>query len=215
MDTNYVSIKVVCSGGSYMEKYSSGLVAESFWFVEFKQFIKLRIEGKSWEQIKELCLKDNLLGIAKEYRAKRIFGYLRNRVQVLEDDLLELFINSDLATQKIITLIAIAKGNRLFKEFLYEEYREKTILGIEELTASDINIFFNKKQEQSEDIANWTDVTLKRLRSSYMNFLTDAGLLTVVDGNRTITPPILDITLENYLKDKGDMDIVKAITGVS
>lgn len=198
-----------------MEKYSSGLVSESFWFVEFKQFIKLRVEGKSWDEIKELCLKDNLLGISKEYRAKRIFGYLKNRVQVLEDDLLDLFLTSDLVTQKIITLIAIAKGNRLFKEFLYEEYREKSILGIEELTASDINIFFNKKQDQSEDIANWTDITLKRLRSSYMNFLTDAGLLTVVDGKRLITPPILDIALENYLKDKGEMYIVKAVMGVS
>lgn len=198
-----------------MEKYSSGLVSESFWFVEFKQFIKLRVEEKSWDEIKELCLKDNLLGISKEYRAKRIFGYLKNRVQVLEDDLLDLFLTSDLVTQKIITLIAIAKGNRLFKEFLYEEYREKSILGIEELTISDINIFFNKKQDQSEDIANWTDVTLKRLRSSYMNFLTDAGLLTVVDGKRLITPPILDIALENYLKDKGEMYIVKAVMGVS
>jgi hypothetical protein len=206
---------MVRAGGIYMEKYSSGLVSESFWFVEFKQFIKLRVEGKSWDEIKELCLKDNLLGISKEYRAKRIFGYLKNRVQVLEDDLLDLFLTSDLVTQKIITLIAIAKGNRLFKEFLYEEYREKSILGIEELTASDINIFFNKKQDQSEDIANWTDITLKRLRSSYMNFLTDAGLLTVVDGKRLITPPILDIALENYLKDKGEMYIVKAVMGVS
>ena len=206
---------MVRAGGRYMEKYSSGLVSESFWFVEFKQFIKLRVEGKSWDEIKELCLKDNLLGISKEYRAKRIFGYLKNRAQVLEEDLLDLFLISDLATQKIITLIAIAKGNRLFNEFLYEEYREKSILGIEELTASDINIFFNKKQDQSEDIANWTDVTLKRLRSSYMNFLTDAGLLTVVDGKRIITPPILDIALENYLKDKGEMYIAKAVRGVS
>lgn len=198
-----------------MEKYSSGLVSESFWFVEFKRFIKLRVEGKSWDEIKELCLKDNLLGISKEYRAKRIFGYLKNRVQVLENDLLDLFLTSDLLTQKIITLIAIAKGNRLFKEFLYEEYREKSILGIEELTASDISIFFNKKQDQSKDIANWTDITLKRLRSSYMNFLTDAGLLTVVDGKRIITPPILDIALENYLKDKGEMYIAKAVMGVN
>lgn len=206
---------MVRAGGRYMEKYSSGLVSESFWFVEFKQFIKLRVEGKSWDEIKELCLKDNLLGISKEYRAKRIFGYLKNRAQVLEEDLLDLFLISDLATQKIITLIAIAKGNKLFNEFLYEEYREKSILGIKELTASGINIFFNKKQDQSEDIANWTDVTLKRLRSSYMNFLTDAGLLTVVDGKRIITPPILDIALENYLKDKGEMYIAKAVMGVS
>lgn len=198
-----------------MDKYSSGLVAESFWFVEFKQFVKMRVEGKTWDEIRRLCLEENLLGIPKEYRAKRIFGYIRNRVETLDDGILELFLSSDLTTQKIITLIGAAKGNRLFFEFLYEYYREKNILGIEVLTPSDINIFFKNKQEQSEDIAEWTDVTLKRLRSTYMNFLVDAGLLTVVDKQKKITPPILDITLENYLKDSGEEHIVKAITGVS
>ena len=39
-----------------MEKYSSGLVSESFWFIEFKKIIKLRNEGKSWDDIRDLCL---------------------------------------------------------------------------------------------------------------------------------------------------------------
>ena len=198
-----------------MEKYSSGLVAESFWFIEFKILIKLRYEGKSWDDIKALCLNENLLGISKEYRAKRIFGYLKNRIEVIEDGYLEIFMNSDLQTQKIINILASAKKNRLFFEFLYEVYREKVKLGALELTASDINIFFKNKQEQDEIMSKWTDVTLRRLRSTYMNFLVDAGLLTVSDKQRKITPPILDITLENFLKDTGEMQMIKAITGVS
>ena len=198
-----------------MEKYSSGLVAESFWFIEFKILIKLRYEGKSWDDIKALCLNENLLGISKEYRAKRIFGYLKNRIEVIEDGYLEIFMNSDLQTQKIINILASAKKNRLFFEFLYEVYREKVKLGALELTASDINIFFKNKQEQDEIMSKWTDVTLRRLRSTYMNFLVDAGLLTVGDKQKKITPPILDITLENFLKDTGEMQLIKAITGVS
>lgn len=198
-----------------MEKYSSGLVAESFWFIEFKILIKLRYEGKSWDDIKALCLNENLLGISKEYRAKRIFGYLKNRIEVIEDGYLEIFMNSDLQTQKIINILASAKKNRLFFEFLYEVYREKVKLGALELTASDINIFFKNKQEQDEIMSKWTDVTLRRLRSSYMNFLVDAGLLTISDKQKKITPPILDITLENFLKDTGEMQLIKAITGVS
>ena len=198
-----------------MEKYSSGLVAESFWFIEFKILIKLRYEGKSWDDIKALCLNENLLGISKEYRAKRIFGYLKNRIEVIEDGYLEIFMHTDLQTQKIINILASAKKNRLFFEFLYEVYREKVKLGALELTASDINIFFKNKQEQDEIMSKWTDVTLRRLRSTYMNFLVDAGLLTVSDKQRKITPPILDITLENFLKDTGEMQLIKAITGVS
>lgn len=197
-----------------MEKYSSGLVSESFWFIEFKKIIKLRNDGKSCDDIRDICLNDNLLGISKEYRAKRIYGYLKNRIDVLDEGLINIFMNADLSTQKIINIIAIAKRNRLFFEFLYEVYREKVLLGVIELTASDINIFFKNKQEQDEDISKWTDVTLKRLRSTYMNFLTDAGLLTVIDKQRRITPPVLDILLENHLKDNEEMQMLKAIRGI-
>lgn len=198
-----------------MEKYSSGLVSESFWFIEFRKIIKLKHEGKSWDEIKDLCLTDNLLGISKEYRAKRNYGYLKNRIDALDTGLIEVFIHADLNTQKIINLIAIAKKNRLFFEFLYEVYREKVQMGAPELTESDINIFYKNKQSQDDDVSMWTDVTLRRLRSTYVNFLTDAGLLTVSGKEKKITPPILDITLENYLKDNGDNQMVKAITGVN
>ena len=198
-----------------MEKYSSGLVSESFWFIEFRKITKLKHEGKTWDEIKDLCLTDNLLGISKEYRAKRNYGYLKNRIDALDTGLIQVFIHADLNTQKIINLIAIAKKNRLFFEFLYEVYREKVQMGAPELTESDINIFYKNKQSQDDDVSTWTDVTLRRLRSTYMNFLTDAGLLTVSGKEKKITPPILDITLENYLKDNGDNQMIKAITGVS
>jgi len=198
-----------------MNQYSSGLVSESFWFIEFKKIVKLRNEGKSWDKIRELCLNENLLGISKEYRAKRIYGYLKNRIEALDEDIYEIFVNSDLVTQKIIVFIAAAKQNRLFFEFLYEVYREKVLLGVNELTDSDINVFFKNKQQQDSTIAAWTDVTLKRLRGTYMNFMADAGLLTIIDKQKKMTPPILDVILERYLKDKGEMQMIKAITGVS
>jgi len=197
-----------------MEKYSSGLVSESFWFVEFKKITKLKYDGKSWDDIRDLCLNNNLLGISKEYRARRIYGYLKNRVDTLDEGLINIFINTDLTTQKVINIIAIAKKNRLFYEFLYELYREKVILGAIALTDSDINIFFKNKQEQDEDISKWSDVTLKRLSSTYMNFLTDAGFLTVIDKQKRITPPIFDIMLESYLKDNGEKQMLKAIRGI-
>ena len=198
-----------------MEKYSSGLVAESFWFVEFKKFLKLLSEGKTWEDIKSMCLKDNLLGISKEYRINRIFAYLKNRIEALDKGIIDLFFDSDLQTQKLINLIAVAKQNRLFFEFLYEVYREKVMIGVVEMTDSDINIFFKNKQDQIEEVSKWTEVTLKRLRSTYNNFLKDAGLLTVSNKQRHITPPILDVALEKYLEANGDMQIIKAITGVN
>ena len=179
-----------------MVKYSSGLVSESFWFIECKKIIKLIYDGVSWDEIKRMCLEENLLGISREYRAKRIFGYLKNRISTLDDKIIKIFITGDLPTQKIIILIAVAKQNQLFFEFLYEVYREKIILGTQELSCSDINIFF------------------KRLRSTYMNFMVDAGLLTAVNNKKNPTPMVLDIVLEQYLKNNSEIKMIKAVTGV-
>ena len=190
------------------ETYSAGLISQSFWFVEMKKVIKLIDDGKSEEEIKKMCIEENLFGAAKEYRAKRIYGYIWNRAKRLDKTLI------DLATQKVINLIAILRSDRLFFEFMFEVYREKNIFGIPVIEDADVNIFFKNKEIQSEDIAAWTDGTKRRLRSIYFNYLTDANLLTVVDKKKTITPPILDIALERYLEACGESVIIKAITGV-
>ena len=166
------------------------------------------------DAIKKMCIDENLFGAAKEYRAKRIYGYIWNRAKRLDKTLIDLFCTSDLATQKVINLIAILRSDRLFFEFMFEVYREKNILGIPVIEDADVNIFFKNKEIQSEDIAAWTDGTKRRLRSIYFNYLTDANLLTVVDKKKTITPPILDIALERYLEACGERVIIKAITGV-
>lgn len=196
------------------EIYSSGLVSQSFWFIEMKKIIKLVSEDKNEQEIRKICIEENLFGAAKEYRAKRIYGYLWKRVERLDETMIELFLNSDLQTQKLINLIAVLKVDRLFFEFIFEVYREKSILGVPKIEDADINIFFNNKEIQSEDIAKWTDVTKKRLRSAYLNFMVDANLLTVVGKEKFITPPIMDIALERYLETTGNGSMVKAIMGV-
>ena len=183
-------------------------------FGEMKKVIKLIDSGKNEEDIKKICIDENLFGAAKEYRAKRMYGYIWNRTKKLDKALIDLFCTSDLATQKIINLIAILRSDRLFFEFMFEVYREKKILGVPVMEDIDVNVFFKNKEIQSEDIAAWTDNTKRRLRSIYFNYLIDANLLTVVDKKKMITPPILDIALERYLETCGDNSIIKAITGV-
>ena len=197
------------------EIYSAGLMSQSFWFVEFKKVIKLVADGKSEAEIKTLCIEENLFGAAKEYRAKRMCGYILTRARQLDETMIKLFLEADLNTQKIINLIAILKNDRLFFEFMFEVYREKVILGLPCMEDSDLKVFFSNKESQSEDINEWKDTTKKHLRTNYMTYLVDANLITIVDKKRQITPPILDIALERYLEANGDTAIVKAITGVN
>ncbi len=38
-------------------------------------------DGKTEEEIKKMCINENLFGASKEYRAKRIYGYIWNRTK--------------------------------------------------------------------------------------------------------------------------------------
>lgn len=198
-----------------VKAYSAGLMSQSFWFIEFKKIVTLVHSGKSYDEIKSLCLEENMLGAAKAYRAKRIYGYIINRVRTLDETEMDLFCEADLATQKIINLIAILRTDRLFFEFVYEVYREKVILGLPYLEDSDLNIFFKNKEAQNEEIASWRDTTVKKLKNCYLNYMTDANLISVCDKQRSITPPILDAILERSLQAKNETAMLKAITGVS
>ena len=196
------------------DKYSAGLVSQSFWFIEFKKIAFMLKEGKNKEEIKKICLDNNLLGAVKEYRAKRMYAYIINRINRLDDELLDLFVCSDLSTQKLINLICILRGDRLFTEFLYEVYREKIMLGYTQIEDKDLNVFFNDKANQNEDINSWVDSTKKRLKGIYVNYMVDANLLYVENKNKIITVPIIDTKLERYLLHNNEEILLKALTGV-
>ena len=196
------------------EEYSAGLMSQSFWFVEFKKYLKLLREGKTPDEIKDLIIAGNLFGAPNENRARRIYGYISNRVALLNDQGVDLFFSSDLNTQKLLNLICIIRGDRLFFEFLNEVYREKNILGLEYLELSDAKIFFTEKERQSDAVSNWNDTTKRKLQSGYFNFMNDANLLSIDQNKKRITPPILDIALERYLEANNETAIIKAITGV-
>ena len=196
-------------------EYSAGLMSQCFWFVEMKKMIQLKAAGKTDVEIKRECLENNLLGAVKEYRAKRMFGYLWNRLNLLDEELIRLFMEGDIRTQKLINLIGILRGDKLFFEFVYEVYREKAILGQLKMEDVDINLFFRNKENQSSVVENWNESTKRKLKSFYICSLADAGLLKVEKKDREITLPIVDEQVATHLVKCGDRALLVAMTGVA
>lgn len=196
------------------ERYSAGIMSESPWFLEFKKLVQLYHEGLTSKEVRQRCVEENVFGMQTERRVITTFQYLNRRFQSLDSFLVNLFCDSDLATQKLINLLAVVSSDRLFFEFLNEVYREKCILGFDAIEVSDANAFFRDKAVESEELAAWKDTTIQKVRASFFNFMLDANLIRK-DGKRfVLTPPIPDITLERYLQDTGKESLLKAITGV-
>ena len=199
---------------SRAEEYSAGLMSEAPWFHEFRKIVFLINDNVPIEEIRRQCVEENLLGMPKPYRSERTFLYLQNRLNLMNEQLINIFCTSDLATQKLINFITVLWGDRLFYEFINEVYREKVIVGYTELAIEDFNVFFRDKTLQDPEMANWKDTTFPKLRSSYSLFMTDANLLRKEKSKYYITPPLLDIALEQYLQYNREDRIIKAITGV-
>lgn len=196
------------------ENYSAGIMSESPWFLEFKKLVQLYHNGLTPEEVRRTCIEKNVFGMQTERRVTSTFQYLNRRYQFMDAALVDLFCDSDLATQKLINLVAAVSGDRLFFEFLNEVYREKCILGFDALEVSDANAFFRDKSVESEELAAWKETTVTKVRGSFISFMLDANLIQKDKRRYLLTPPIPDIALERYLQYNGKESLLKAITGV-
>lgn len=197
-------------------KYSAGAVKFGLWFAEFRKAVLLLDQGKSFEEIKELSAAENIFGASTPARAAVIQSTVTARIRELDPSFYPLFLDSDVATQKLYALTGSFAHDTLFFDFMYEVVREKMIIGTSVLADADIRIFFKNKQAQDEAAAKWTDQTLQRLGRSYKMQLHEAGVLEerVRAAERRILKPILDPVLKHWLEDYGFGQVVKALEGV-
>ena len=176
--------------------------------------VHLLDEGKSMDEVKQLALNKNLFAAPTILRANQIFSTVSGRIKALDESFIPVFMTGDLATQKLVALIAAMAYDTLFFDFVYEVIREKLMLGSNELKDSDVRVFFKDKQQQNEKVAAWTDATLVRLGRCYKTMLYEAGVIDKAKSARKIFRPILDPELTRWL-EKNDMAIyIKALTGV-
>lgn len=196
------------------KEYSAGSVKFSFWFMEFKSVVRLLTEGKTLDDIKEINQQENLFGAPTTLRSNQIYNTVSARVKSLDDSFYPVFMDGDLATQKLFNLVAAMAHDTLFFDFVYEVIREKMIIGSNEFADSDVSIFFKDKQLQNEKVAKWTDATLNRLGRCYKTMLFESGMTDKGRTVRKIYKPILDPVMERWLTAH-DMEImVKALMGV-
>ncbi len=196
------------------KEYSAGSTKHSFWFMEFRNEVKLLSEGRTFEEIRELCKTENIFASVTPERALLTYNAVTARIKALGDSFYPVFMNGDVATQKLFALAAMMVNDTLFFDFVYEVIREKMIIGSNEYTQSDLNIFFKDKQLQCEKMAGWSEMTLGKLSRNYKTYLYEAGVTDKGKDVRKIYKPILELDMERWLIDNDMKQIVKALSGV-
>lgn len=195
------------------KEYSAGAVKFAFWFMEFRQIIGLLYDGNSFDEIKTMNEEDNIFAISTPARRKQMFTTVSARIKSLGESIYPVFMNCDLTNQKMICLAAAMAHDTLFFEFVYEVIRIKIKTGENQFSDADLRVFFNDKQRQNEKAATWTEATLIRLGRTYKAQLHDSGFTDKGQKVRTITPPLLDPSFAQWLKEHDFMPILAAFNG--
>lgn len=191
------------------KEYSAKLTGESFLLYEFKIVAKLKKDGFSDRDIRKMILDENLFQYQFKSSISRRLTPLIQRVNILDDKLIDMLIDDPLGNGTVINLYAIMKNDRLFFEFMNEVIKEKLYANNEILEKKDINIFFEQKAEQNETITKWTDNTIKKLKQVIKKILSEAKILNLKTGE--VHKLIISEELKEYLIKTGDKKYVAAM----
>lgn len=196
-----------------MQKYTSILKSRPYFYLELKKGAQLKIQGISDDEIKNKAIEENIFNVNKEARKREIASTVINRINEMDEYILDKIVNGSLQTSKQLAIYGILKTDKLFYEFMKEVYKEKILLKDLILTDKDFNIFFRRKVEQSEQIAEWKDYTFYKLKQVYKRILVEAGFINNSEKDIKIVPQIMELDVVSHLKSIGELPYLEAILG--
>lgn len=194
-------------------EYSAGNVSNLLWFVEMRETAKL-LQNHDVKEVKQMVVEENIYQQRAENRARREFNCIKRRLDAIPGSLVKKMIDADINTAKIIALIATMATDILLFELMYEVYRIKLNMDEEVLKDADLNMFFNRKIEQSDIVAGWSDTAIKKLKQTYCKYMQEAGLLRKpVKNERKIIKPYVDVELKSILLANSMEKYLYVLTG--
>ena len=197
-----------------MEDYSAKLTAEPFLYNETKIIGRYLLDGENELELKKRNIEENLIKHKKTGSVKRVNAPIFRRLNVMNQEMLEDFVCSDIETSKYILLYAIMKTDRLVKDFIFEIYKDKLFMRKEYIEKFDIDNWYEEKCILSETLKNRSETTTAKLKQVIMKILQDSGLVIKEKNRFKIVRPLLKEKYINMLDKNGDLEYAKAIGGL-
>jgi len=197
-----------------MEEYSAKLTAEPFLYNETKIIARYLLDGENEKKLRKRNIEENLIKHKKIGSVKRVNAPIFRRLMVMDKEMLEEFVNSDIETSKYILLYAIMKTDKLVRDFIIEVYKDKLFMRKEYIEKFDIDNWYEEKCMLSQILRERTESTSAKLKQVIMKILQDSGLLIKEKNRFKIVRPLLKEKYISMLDRNGDMEYAKAIGGL-
>lgn len=163
----------------------------------------LYLEMGDWKAVRQRIYEENLLQARTATSAFRLARELANRLAVLKNSELNLLNDSGPSERSHLMWVAACRSYAFIGEFAEEVVRERFLLLAPTLGHHDFDSFAREKLLWHPELAEVSDATLKKLRRTLFQMLTQAGLLA--DGE--IVHASLSERIRNQLNAQEPSDV--------
>ena len=184
--------------------YNAAITREQFLFYEVRTTAKLVCEGLNNDEVVDRIVNENLFQYPTEKSVKKMALACLRRLEALEDQTLVAAIAdqpSDVSRQ--ICLYAMIRQYRLVQDFMLTVIGEKYRLLDASFSKMDLNVFFQRLQEQDD----WVAIT--KLKQVLQKLLVDNEYLDSTEAAR-LNPVLISSLLENAIRADGQEYLLPA-----
>ena len=197
-----------------MEDYSAKLTAEPFLYNETKIIAQYLLDGISPEELKRKNVEENLIKYKSSKSVVRVNSPIFRRLNVMDSEMLDEFVHTDIETSKYILLYTIMKTDRLVRDFVVEVYKDKLLMRKDYIEKFDIDNWYEEKCILSNTLRERTESTAAKLKQVIMKIMQDSGLVIKEKTRFKIVRPLLKEKYISMLDKNGDLEYAKAIGGL-
>lgn len=197
-----------------MEDYSAKLTGEPFLYRETKIIGEYLHQGFEASELKKKNIEENLIQYKSQSAISRVNSAIFRRLNILNEDMLDEFVNGDLYTSRMLLVYSIMKTDKLVCDFISELYKDKILLMKENIEQYEVINWFDRKFAESINLSKVSDKTQYKLRQVMMKIMIDSGLVMKEKDSYKIIIPILSDKFKLLLDNVGDSDYYKAIGGL-
>ena len=195
--------------------YNAAITREQFLFYETRITARLLCEGFSQDDVIDRIVKDNPFQYPTEKSVKKMALACLRRLDALEDQtLVEAIADQPSDVSKQICLYAMMRQYRLVQDFMLSVIGEKYRRLDSSFSKMDLNVFFQRLQEQDAWVASWSDNTITKLKQILQKLLVDNEYLNSTESTR-LNPVLISSVLENAIRADGQEFMLPAFNCLS
>lgn len=191
-------------------KYNGKITAEQFLFYEIRIASKYYLAGTSVEDAIKEILENNLFQYPTERLVARMVRSCYIRMDALADgQLRQELAEAPVQIAKQVNLYAMMRYNRIVWDFMVNVIGEKFRNQDFDFSRKDLNVFFSGLQEQSDDVAGWSESTVNKIKQVLTKLLVEVEILDTVRAVR-LNPLFISEELEQGIRRNHDFEALAA-----